>query len=192
VVHPPIISVCGGDETRAPARSCLPFTLMTMRRFEYSLVADYFQFYLQDESVEGDLSDSWTKDAVDRLLAVAPGTIGVGTVRNMTVPVVVEIANGEPDEDFGAWDQVNECTIEVTSGRIVIAGCTDYFPDAARINLPSGSYRARVYYGELNSLSPDGLEGEDHYKVVLWSAGPSPLRVLKQDIGPARSTRSGP
>jgi hypothetical protein len=28
---------------------------------------------------------------MDRMLAVAPGTIGVGTVRNMTVPVIVEI-----------------------------------------------------------------------------------------------------
>ena len=59
-----------------------------MRRFEYTLFADYFQFYLQDESAGGDLSNSWTQEAVDRLLAVAPGTLGVGTVRNMNVPVV--------------------------------------------------------------------------------------------------------
>ena len=29
-------------------------------------------------------------------------------------------------------------------------------------------YRARIYYGGLNSLSEDGLEGDDHYRVVLW------------------------
>jgi hypothetical protein len=50
-----------------------------LRRFEYKLVADYHQFYLQDESAMGNLSDSWTQEAVDRLLALAPGTIGVGT-----------------------------------------------------------------------------------------------------------------
>lgn len=151
-----------------------------MQKFNYTLFADYFQFYLQDESVKGDLSDSWTPEAVDRLLAVAPGTIGVGTVRNMNVPVVVEIADSEPDANLSAWDHVNECTLEVPSGRVVIAGCIDYFPDAARIELVPGAYRARLYYGSLYSLSEDGLDGDDHYRVVLWRAAPGPVQVLKQ------------
>ena len=151
-----------------------------VRRFEYKLVADYYQFYLQDESAVGDLSNSWTQQAVDRLLAIAPGTIGVGTVRNMTVPIVVEIRDAEPDEDMTEWDQVNECDLDVQSGRIVVAGCTDYFPDSARIDISPGSYRARLYYGNLEALSEDGLDGDDHYKVVLWSAEPGPLKVLKQ------------
>ncbi len=140
------------------------------RTFEYKLFADYHQFYVQDESVEGNLSDSWTPEATARDLAVAPGTIGIGTVRNAIVPVVVEIMDGKPDDDMNSWDQVTECSIEVTSGRLVVAGCTDYFPDAARIDLPSGSYRARIYSGNLDSLSDDGLNGDDHYRVVLWSA----------------------
>jgi hypothetical protein len=74
------------------------------QRFEFKLFADYFQFYLQDERAGGDLSESWTQEAVDRLLATAPGTIGVGTVRNMNVPVVVEIAEKPPDDDLMAWD----------------------------------------------------------------------------------------
>jgi hypothetical protein len=52
------------------------------RRFEFKLFADYFQFYLQDESVKRDLSESWTEEAVSRLLGIAPGTIG--TVRLAT------------------------------------------------------------------------------------------------------------
>jgi hypothetical protein len=101
-----------------------------MSSYSYSLFADYYQFYLQDEPVKGDLSDAWTNDAVSNLLAVAPGTIGVGTVRNMDVPVEVKIVESEPMETFDEWDQVNECDIEILSGTIVIAGCTDYFPDA--------------------------------------------------------------
>ncbi len=150
------------------------------QRFEFTLFADYFQFYLQDEAVEGDLSEGWTQEAVDRLLAIAPGKIGVGTVRNMNVPVVVEIAEFAPDNDVSQWDRVNECDFEVQSSRVVIAGCTDYFPDAARIDLPPGSYRARVYYGKLKTLSPDGLDGDDHYKIVLWSAPSGPVKVIKQ------------
>jgi hypothetical protein len=160
-----------------------------MRGFEYKLFADYYQFYLQDECVTGDLSDSWTQEAIDRLLAVAPGTIGVGTVRNMTVPVVVEIADTEPDEDTTKWDQVNECSFEVQSGRIVVAGCTDYFPEAARIDVEPSSYRARIYYGSLDALSKDGLEGDDHYRIVLWPGVPGPLRVLKQRRNPLTTSQ---
>jgi hypothetical protein len=151
------------------------------RKFDFVLFADYFQFYLQDESAEGDLSESWTQDAVDRLLALTSGTIGVGTVRNTNVLVTVDIADIAPEEhDFSVWDQVNECSIDVPSGRLVIAGCTDYFPEAARIELPSGTYRARIYYENLNSLTNNGLDGEDHYRIVLWSESTAPVRVLKQ------------
>jgi len=98
----------------------------------------------------------------------------------MKVPVVVEIADQAPDDDVAQWDQVNECSIDVPSGRLVVVGCTDYFPDAARIDLPPGSYRARIYYGSLGVLNPNGLEGDDHYRVVLWNAPPSSVRVLKE------------
>ena len=150
------------------------------QRFEFKLFADYFQFYLQDESAHGDLSESWTPEAVERLLAIAPGTIGVGTVRNMVVPVLVEVGDGPSAEDFGQWDQINECSIDVPSGRLVIAGCTDYFPDAARIEVPPGSNRAQLCYGNLNSLSANGLEGDDHYRIVLWRAAPAALKIIKQ------------
>lgn len=148
-------------------------------RWTYELFADYFQFYLQDEKADGDLSDSWTQEAVDRLLAVAPGTIGVGTVRNMDVPVTVELCDAEPESDLEAWDQVTECAIDVPTGRIVIAGCTDYFPDAARIALPPGIYRARVSCGGLDTITPDGLDGEDCYRVQLWPAPPIEPTVIK-------------
>lgn len=150
-----------------------------MANYKYTLFADYYQFYLQDENAEGDLSNNWTEQAVDNLLALAPGTIGVGTVRNMDVPVEVEIRDSEPPCDFEEWDHVTECSIEVPSGKIVIAGCTDYFPDAARIVVRPGNYRARIYYGNLDSLSWNRPEGDDYYKVILWPSGDTGVRVLK-------------
>jgi hypothetical protein len=153
-----------------------------MIQCEYRLFADYYQFYLQDESAAGDLSDSWTDEAVARLLAVAPGTVGVGTVRDAEVPVVVEVREEEPPPDFDAWDQVTECSLDVPSGRIVIAGCTDYFPDAARIEVPPGTYRVRVSYGALDSVSEDGLDGDDRYRVQLWRAPAIEPRTLKDRV----------
>lgn len=156
-----------------------------MPEFHYELFADYFQFYLQDEQAKGDLSNSWTSEAVERELALAPGTIGVGTARNMTVPVTVEVREHAPaKEDFSIWDQINECSIDVPSGSLVIAGCTDDFSDADRIPLSPGCYRARIYYGQLHDLSDDGLDGNDHYKIVLWPYEDSELKILKQKNSP--------
>lgn len=151
-----------------------------MRRFEFNLFADYFQFYFQDEHAEGDLSESWNREAVARMFALAPGAVGVGTVRNMDVPVEVEVHDGEPAEDFDSWDHVIECSLEVPSGKIVIAGSSDYFPDAARIAVDPGSYKARISYGALDALSDDELDGDDHYRVQLWRAPGIEPRVLKQ------------
>jgi hypothetical protein len=153
---------------------------MAIQRHHFDLFADYHQFYLQDEPVDGNLSDSWTQEATDRLLAITDGTVGVGTARNMMVSVDVQVLDAEPHHSFDEWNQVNECSINVGSGRIVIAGCTDYFPDAARIQVAPGMYRARIYYAKLDTLSEDGLEGEDHYRVVLWRSDATPPVVLKQ------------
>jgi hypothetical protein len=40
-----------------------------MSRYKLTLFADYHQFYIQDETADGNLSDAWTDEAVERLLA---------------------------------------------------------------------------------------------------------------------------
>lgn len=151
-----------------------------MKSFELALFADYFQFYVQDEPVSGDLSEAWTEEATDRLLAVAPGTVGIGTVRNMDVPVEVQVRDSEPDDDFAEWDHVVEASVDIASGRMVVAGCTDYFPDAMRIEVSPATYRVRVCYGALGTVSANGLEGDDRYRLQLWPAPSSGVRILKQ------------
>ena len=151
-----------------------------MSRYELTLFADYHQFYIQDENVDGKLSDAWTDEAVERLLAVAPGTVGIGTVRNVNVPVTIAVLEGEPALDADKFDQVVECSIVVDSGAIVVAGCTDYFPDAARIKISSGPYRVRAIFEALESVSADGLEGNDQYHLQLWPAPMGTIDILKR------------
>lgn len=153
-----------------------------MRSLKFELFADYFKFYLQDEAANGDLSDSWSDEAVARLLVVAPGIVGIGTVRNMIVPVLLEIHDQEPALDLSDWDQVVECGLEAGSGRIIVAGSMDYLPDAARVELAAGAYRVRASYGALDSLSADGLDGADHYRVQLWPGAPVAPSIVKQRI----------
>jgi hypothetical protein len=150
-----------------------------MKSFELLIFADYFQFYVQDEVATGDLSRRWDEAATARMLAIAPGKVGIGTVRNMDVPVTVEVREQEPQEDVRDWDYVVEATLDVASGRIAVAGCSDYFPDAKRIAVSPGSYRVRVSYGALDTLTQDGLNGDDHYRVQLWPASSDSFRFLK-------------
>lgn len=150
---------------------------------QFTLFADYFQFYMQDELADGNLSEAWNEEAVGRLLAVAPGTVGVGTVRNMDVPVSIEVLDSAPPLELEQWDHVVECTILVQGSRIVVAGCTDYFPDAARIDVAPGTYQVRVGYAGLASISVDGLSGNDTYKIQLWQSEAIEPRVLKQRVG---------
>ncbi len=148
--------------------------------YQLNLFADYYQFSLQDEEAADKQPDDWGDQLVTKMIAVAPGIIGISTARNTTVPVSVDILNVQPNDDFTDWDHVAEASLEVPSGRIVIAGCSDYFPDAKRLAVPSGSYRVRVYYGGLDGISEDGLDGEDHYSVIMWPEEYRSPEVLKK------------
>jgi hypothetical protein len=148
---------------------------------QLNLFADYFQFYIQDDEIScGDLSEAWSDEAMSRMLAVAPRAVGIGTVRNVNVPVSINLLAEEPQEPFTAYDHVTECSLEVKTGRIVVAGCTDYFPGAVRVGTAPGVYRVRAYYSGLASVSKDGLEGSDSYRLDLWPSTATAPRVLKQ------------
>ena len=139
-----------------------------MQKIELSLFADYHQFYLQDDDIRfGDLSNAWTAEATERLLAVADHVVGVGTVRNMNVPVHIEIESQLPNLNPSEWDRINRASLVCDTGRIVVAGCTDYFPDAKRLAVTPGVYDVLVAYRNLESLSEDGLDGDDSYHIFL-------------------------
>ena len=137
---------------------------------ELTLLADYFQFYLQDEGSSPALSE-WTPAELHTLLSTSRGVVVVGTARNMPVPVKIAVFAAEPDflaGEPGPASLINECALEVRSGKIIVAGLLDYQPDAVRIAVAPGMYRVRIYYANLEALSEDGLEGADTYTVQLW------------------------
>ena len=152
-----------------------------MTEYHFNVFADYHQFYLQDENAEGNFSESWNKQTVEDKLALVPNAFAVGTARPSTVPVTVEILESAPhDDNFDEWNQVNECSFQVPTGRIVILGCTDYFPTATRIVVKPGCYRVRIYYGGLDTLSESGLDGNDRYRIVLWIADYAEPEIFKR------------
>jgi hypothetical protein len=154
---------------------------MLLKQHQYQLFADYFQFYVEDENPEDTTEHIWDTKSVEIGLAVAKGIIAVSTERNFTVTVSLEIHDSEPQDDFSVWDRINECSIDIPSGTVVIFGCTDYRPDAARVQISPASYRAKIYYGGLDTVT-DFDKGEDRYKAALWVAPFSGIKILKERI----------
>lgn len=149
-----------------------------MPEYHFDIFADYFQIYLEDERFDGGRMDLHEED-YENLFAVGDRMIMMGTARNMDVPVTVEVRDDAPSDDFENWDHVNEGSIEIPSGCLVIGFWDD--PDTTpHISLTPGWYRVRIYYGDLDKLSEDGLDGDDHYKIVLWSAAFAEPQILKQ------------
>lgn len=156
--------------------------------YAYRIFADYHQIYLEDSQAvqagagEGEVPDQQvtaidtlvgqllSPEAKARRVGVAPGVVAILTARNATVLLSVEVVSHPPSDDWRGWDRVVEASLDLPSGCLVVHGVSDYFPAAPRISLAPGTYRVRAYYGGLETVSSDALEGADHYKVVLWPA----------------------
>lgn len=148
--------------------------------FEGELLADYHQIYIADVAVaEDSYPEVWNDEIIERRVNLAPGVIVVQTARNMPVPFRVELHDAKPGIALEAADHAVECGI-ATSGEIVIAGLTDYAPDAARAAVPPGELRAMIVSTGLGTLGEDGLEGDDAYVVHLWPGFGDEVVVLRQ------------
>ena len=116
--------------------------------FEGTLFADYHQFYLADTESETDYSGEITDAAMTERIVWKGDVLAVFTARNMEVPVTVELHGADADH-------VVEAGLR-SSGTLVIAGCTDYLPTAARFSVPAGDLRARIVLAGPGTLSEDG------------------------------------
>ncbi|MFF8280409.1 hypothetical protein ACF05T_30690 [Streptomyces lateritius] len=153
---------------------------------ELTLFADYFQIHVSDADSDGDLSDAWTAQAVADHLAVAPDALGIGTAVNVNVSVTVVVLPQEPGDDSSEFDHVVEASLDVSSGRMVVLGCTDYAPDAATFEVPAGWNRVRVSRSNLaravqadidSDESPDTIE---KIRIQVWPAPEFPAKIIKR------------
>ncbi len=149
----------------------------------YSIFADYHQFYLWDHEKSPDAPTQYTEEDTVRRIKTGPFVVVVQPERNMDVPVEVEIAVEPPELDLAAWDHVAEASLDLPSGRLEIHECTGASVDVLAV--PAGTYRVRSHHGGLTTLSEDRLDGDDHYRIVLWPAPFGDLAVLKQFVDPS-------
>ncbi|MFF2774012.1 hypothetical protein ACFVU3_03815 [Streptomyces sp. NPDC058052] len=153
---------------------------------DLALFADYFQIHVLDDGSDADLGGAWTEQAVLDGLGVADGGLALGTAVNVTVAVSVQVLAAEPDDDRDDFDHVVEAGLDVASGRLVVLGCTDYLPDAARFALPAGWTRVRASRRNLAAAvradvaSDESPETMEHLRVQAWPAPYAGPRVVKR------------
>lgn len=144
-----------------------------------NIFADYFQLWLEAVEAKPLPRDFRFEDRhLRERVWTDTGLLILFTARNMIVPVEVEIAASAPEDDFAAWDHVVEASIATASGQFELSGCGGFNPHP--LDVAPGSYRVRMYHQLLGSLSEDGLNGSDQYRIVLWNSSSAGMVVLKQ------------
>ena len=152
-----------------------------MRAFDLQVFADYHQFYLWDAGTNPEAPEDYTPVDVERMVKVAEHVVVLQPVRNTTVPVRVELHEVDPGFDERDWQHVVECSVRLPTGKLQVHECTG--GAQLDVEVARGTYQVRALFTGLQTLSPDGLDGDDRYVVVLWPGELLPLHVVKQQHG---------
>lgn len=151
------------------------------RQIDCAVVPDRGRFVLGDAVYREYVSRRDEEEELEDRFAANAWLLQVGTVRNQTVPVRVQLREEEPDEPLGGWDHVVECSLPVESGELALGSLR---AEQVRLKVPRrGCYRVRVCIAGL--AETDG--GNDRYHIVLWPGQPREPKVLKRFAGPQSS-----
>ena len=145
-----------------------------------TLSVTYSQIYIEDYTCSFHFhSHAWHDEEVESMLCVGRNFLILGTVSSIQVPFFFSVLKNEPEIDLSDWDHINKCSIEIESG-LLISGDFDTESEMLRISLDKGVYGVFVCYKGLNTISQDGLAGDDSYHVFLWpTAEHIPKQVVK-------------
>ena len=149
-----------------------------MARHSVEVFADYFQFYVWDGGANPKPPDEYAEQDLKNMAVTATNVFVVNPVRNMDVPVEVHIHEADPGYAAADWDHIVEGHLDLPTGHLQV--CQVMGDTALDTRIARGSYHLRALYRGLDSLSEDGLDGEDVYRVVLWPGPARPLSVVKQ------------
>jgi hypothetical protein len=153
---------------------------------ELKLFADYFQVHVFDENPETDFGDLWTSQTVRDELAAGPDAVAIGTAVNVFVQVSVETLSSAPASDEAGFDHVVEASLKSESGKLVVMGCTDYEPDAARFEVVPGWLRLRASRANLDTASALNIDSAEtpetmeRVRIQVWPAAPADVTVIKR------------
>ncbi|MCZ8081421.1 MAG: competence protein ComJ [Rhodobacteraceae bacterium] len=148
-----------------------------LRQQSLEVFADYHQFYVQDGGINPPAPENWTDEDIANRSKAENNVVVVCPLRSMTVAVAVELHDSEPKTETDQSDHVVECSLDLPTGHLHVHECTG--GPVLDWEIPAGSYRVRLSFAGLKSISENGLEGDDSYKVELWPGPNRKLRVTR-------------
>lgn len=137
---------------------------------EFMLFAEYFQFNIQDAETDDTLPVHWEADDQENMVLVGDRVVGVRTVREVDVPVSLELLDSKPDdeENIDSFDHVIECSLLLESGKLIITATSEDVYEAQRLDVEAGTYGVRIYWSKLDEIDGEGFEGNDEYLIRMW------------------------
>lgn len=146
---------------------------------KFTLFADYFQFHLLDEASKDDFSTIWTEDALKRMLAAGQTALCAGTLRNVDIEAEISVLESEVTIDPSGYDHIVEASFAIPTGKLVVMGCTDYMPDAPRIDLRAGNYQVLYAVSGVDTIVTEWEPAQDKYALYLWPGMPREAKLIK-------------
>lgn len=158
---------------------------MLQKQFKFELFADFHQFYVLDAGTNALAQElSWTDADITHHALVADHLVVICPIRNMTVPVTLELYEAEPAIDLTPYDHVVRCSLNLPTGQLQVHECTG--GESLRQAVTPGCYSVLALYSGLNTINEMGLEGDDAYRLLLWpTSKDEPLTVLKMRAEPS-------
>lgn len=158
--------------SQSPARRGIPVCCEASMQYEYTIITDHFQFYVEDEECGADTSTIWDTSQVNGLLAFNRCLMSIGTVRyGGETRVIVQVLDRRPIDAFDEYDHVVKASIDVPSGRLMVWSPENGFSTAPRISVKSGIHGVGVCYGNISTVTDTNVtSSKDYYKVALWPA----------------------
>jgi hypothetical protein len=151
---------------------------MLLQHKALEIFADYHQFYLRDKGMDPRAPENYSDEDVQRRIKTGPHVVVIQPERNMTVAVEIEIHDSEPLYDAKSWDHIAEASLDLPTGQLQVEECTG--GPVADFRVAPGRYRVRAFCGGFETIDDTGLEGNDHYRLVLWPAPHAEVLVVKQ------------
>jgi hypothetical protein len=146
------------------------------QRSTFTVFADYNQFFLLDDELQPSYPESVSQSALDDRCLVEPSVLAVYTALPREVSVEVCVYRSVPEIDRGIWGHVVQGALAVPSGRLVLAGCTDYLPDCSRIQVPQGMLEFLLCGRGFDA------HAEEAYLVALWPGHFRSIEVIKRNV----------
>jgi hypothetical protein len=144
-----------------------------------NLFADYFQLIVTDTGPTAESPDSWSEEAMAQMLLTSRTAAHLGTLRNITVPVVVHCASERPVLDLSAYDHAVTASLETPSGEVAIMGCTDSLDDARRFPINTTSLQLLYLVSGASSVTDESGPADDLYEIYLWPGPKVGVELLK-------------